>query len=236
DPIAFLGNLARGIGMGLKSFVANIATHLKQGFTEWLFGQVAAAGVEIPETLDAKGIFSLAAQVLGLTFANFRARAVQILGAETVGRIEQAAEIFRIFVAEGAAGLWTFIKDKVGDLKSTVLDSIRELVVGKVIMGGIEFLLGLLTPASAFVKAVTTIVDIIMFIVDRGAQIAALVSAIVDSLGAIASGSVGAMAAAVEGALARALPVAIGFLASLLHLGDLGAKIKAIIEKLQAPV
>jgi hypothetical protein len=236
DPIGFLGNLVAGIGQGLKSFIANIGTHLKQGFTEWLFGQISATGIQLPETLDLKGIFSLVAQVLGLTYANFRARAVGILGEETVARFEQVAEVFKIFITQGASGIWEFIKDKVGDLKSLVLDGIRDFVIQKVIVGGIEFLVSLLTPASAFVKAVKAIVDIVTFIVQRGSQIVALVNAVIDSLAAIASGSVGAVAAAVENALARGIPVAIGFLASLLGLGGIGDKIRSIIEKIQAPV
>ena len=40
----------------------------------------------------------------------------------------------------------------------------------------------------------------------------------------------------VENALAKAIPVAIGFLASLLGLGDISGTIKKTIEKAQAPV
>ena len=44
------------------------------------------------------------------------------------------------------------------------------------------------------------------------------------------------MANKVENALAKAIPVAIGFLASLLGLGDITEKIREIIEKIQKPV
>ena len=40
----------------------------------------------------------------------------------------------------------------------------------------------------------------------------------------------------VENALAKAIPVAIGFLASLLALGDISGTIRKTIEKAQAPV
>jgi hypothetical protein len=88
-----------------------------------------------------------------------------------------------------------------------------------VIIGGIEFILSLLTPASTFVKAVKMIIQVVQFIITRGSQTIALVNAVLVSLAAIASGSVGAVASAVENALARAIPVAIGFLISLLGLG-----------------
>ncbi|MBO0748247.1 MAG: hypothetical protein J2O47_07845, partial [Acidimicrobiaceae bacterium] len=63
-----------------------------------------------------------------------------------------------------------------------------------------------------------------------------LVNSVVDNLAAIVSGNIGAAAGLVEGALARAIPTAIGFLASLLGLGDLGEDIKGILEKVREPV
>jgi hypothetical protein len=62
------------------------------------------------------------------------------------------------------------------------------------------------------------------------------VEAVINSISAIASGSTGAAAAAVERALANAIPVVIGFLAALIGLGGIGAKIKSIIKKVQAKV
>jgi hypothetical protein len=64
----------------------------------------------------------------------------------------------------------------------------------------------------------------------------ALVNAVIDSLGAIAKGSIGVAAGFVENALAKAVPVAIGFLASLLGLGDPSKPVQGFIEKARAPV
>ena len=58
----------------------------------------------------------------------------------------------------------------------------------------------------------------------------------IDSIAAIAKGSIGVAATMVENALAKAIPVAIGFLASLLGLGDISETIRKTIEKAQAPV
>ena len=70
-------------------------------------------------------------QVLGLTYANFRARAVRIVGEPIVAALEQAAEVFKIIVTEGPAGLWRFIKEKLGDLKAMVLDAIFDCHQGE---------------------------------------------------------------------------------------------------------
>src|SRR2546430_9607944 len=80
------------------------------------------------------------------------------------------------------------------------------------------------------------IYDIVMWLVNHAAEIVELINALIDNLAAIVAGNIGAAANLVEQALARALPIAIGFLASLLGLGDLGAKIKGILEEVRKPV
>jgi hypothetical protein len=236
DPIGFLGNLVSGVMLGLKNFMGNIGTHLKKGLLEWLFGALGGAGLVMPDTLDLKGIISIVLQVLGLTYANFRARAVKIVGEPVVSALEQAAEVFKVIVTEGIPGLWRFIKEKLEDLKSMVLDAIFDYIKEKVIIAGITWVIGLLNPASAFVKACKAIYDIVMFFINHGSQIIELVNAVIDSMAAIAKGSIGVAATFVENALAKAIPVAIGFLASLLDLGDISETIRKTIDKAQAPV
>jgi hypothetical protein len=236
DPIGFLGNLVSGVMMGLENFMTNIGQHLKKGLMEWLFGTLGEAGIEMPDSFDFKGILSLVLQILGLTYANIRARAVNIVGEPVVKRIEQTVEIFKVLITEGPAGLWNMIQEQVGNLKDMVLDGIESFIKEKVLIAGITWIISLLNPASAFIKACKAIYDIVMFFVQRGSQILALVNAVLDSVTAIAQGSLGAAAAAVENALAKAIPVAIAFLASLLGLGGISEKIRTIIEKVRAPV
>jgi hypothetical protein len=203
---------------------------------EWLFGAVAEAGIQLPKSFDLKGILSLVLQVLGLTYPNFRARAVALLGEKVVAVIETVAEVFKKVVTEGPGALWEWIKEKLGDLKSMVIDQIRNFIIEKVVVAGITWLIGLLNPASAFIKACKAIYDIIMFFVERGSQILALVNAVIDSIAAIAKGAIGGAANMVETALARAIPVVIGFLASLLGIGGISEKIKSVIETIRKPI
>lgn len=235
-PIRFLGNLVSGVMQGLKSFMSHIGTHLLKGLMEWLFGALAGAGLQLPDSFDLKGIVSIVLQILGLTYANFRSRAVAIVGEPVVAGLEKVAGVIQIVMTKGISGLWEFIKEKVSDLKSMVLDAIFDFIKEKVIIAGITWIIGLLNPASAFFKACKAIYDIISFFINRGSQILALVNAVLDSVAAIAQGAIGIAATAVENALAKAIPVAIGFLASLLGLGDISGTIKKTIDKAQAPV
>ena len=95
DPIGFLTNLVSGVKQGLKNFIANIGTHLQKGLMGWLFGTLAEAGIQMPESFDLKGILSLVLQVLGLTYTNIRKRAVGILGEKTVSMLEKAQRYSR---------------------------------------------------------------------------------------------------------------------------------------------
>ncbi|MDQ2807411.1 MAG: hypothetical protein M3Z04_10955 [Chloroflexota bacterium] len=236
DPIKFLGNLVAAVKQGLGNFMSNIGAHLQKGLLGWLFGALGDAGIELPASFDLKGILSLVMQVVGLTYANIRGRAVKAVGEPTVRNMEKSVDIFKVLASEGPAGLWRFIKDKIGDLKDTVIEGIKNFVIERIVVAGITWLVSLFNPAGAFIKACKAIYDVIMFFIERGSQIMALVNAVLNSVSAIASGSVGGAAAAIEGALSAALPVAISFLANLLGLGGISEKIKSIIGKVRAPV
>ena len=128
---------------------------------------------------------------------------------------------------------WEHVQEHFGDLKETVIEEIKGMLITQVITAGVKWIIGLLNPASAFVKAAMAIYDIVMFFVNQGSQVVELVSAVTDAVVAIASGAVGGAAKLVENALAKSLPVVIGFLASLLGIGDLAKKVQGIVGKIR---
>ncbi|NET82268.1 MAG: DUF4157 domain-containing protein [Moorea sp. SIO1F2] len=234
DPIGFLGNLISGIKQGFENFVANIGQHLQAGLIGWLTGALGPMGIQIPDDIfSLPGIFSLVTQVLGLTFTYIRGKAVKLFGEPVVAGMEKSVEIFQVLRDRGPMGLWEHVKEQFNDLKQTVIEEIKSMVVTQVITAGVKWVLSLLNPASAFVKAAMAIYDIIMFFVNRGSQVLELVNAVVDAVSAIASGAVGGAAKLVENALAKAVPVVIGFLASLLGIGGLAKKVENIIGKIR---
>ena len=236
DPIDFLGNLITGVKRGLDNFSNNFLTHLKAGFFEWLFGQTAKAGIEMPKTFDAAGIFGLIASILGLTVANIRSRAVTKVGAPVVEALETGAGILTVLKEQGIAGLWEMLKDKLESLKELVIEQVQSMLLTEVVKAGIMWIISLLNPAAAFIKACKAIYEIVMFFVNNGKRIMDFVNAVIDSIGAIAKGQLDAAAAKVEDSLARMIPLIIGFLAALLNLGGIADKVKKIIARLQAPV
>ncbi|WP_213279994.1 hypothetical protein [Chryseobacterium indologenes] len=234
DPIGFFKNLIAGVSQGFTNFGNNIWTHLKTGFFGWLTGAMKGISITMPEDVfSLKGIFSITTQVLGLTWSGIRAIGSKVVGEPVMKVLETSFEMVQIVRKEGVAGLWEHLKDQFADLKETVMDAIMDIIQTQVIQAGIKWIMGLMTPVGAFIKAAMAIIDVVKFFIQRAAQIMELVKAFTDSIKAIASGNVGAVAKAIENALGKAVPVLIGFLASLLGIGGLADKVVGVIRKIR---
>ena len=237
DPIGFLKNLGEGLTQGFNNFVGNIAKHLQAGFIGWLTGTLGPTGIKIPDDVfSLKGIFSLVTQVLGVSWAFIREKAVKLLGEPIVAGLEKGAEIFQILIKEGPVGLWNYVKEQFANLKETVMDQIKEMLTSQVIQAGVKWVLGLLSPVGAFIKAVMAIVDIVSTLIEKAAQIGEFVNSVVDAVAAIAKGQVSGAVKLVENALAKSLPLIIGFLASLIGVSGIAKKVQAIIQKIRQKI
>jgi len=238
DPLGFIGNFMNAIKSGFMNFANNILDHLKKGLMGWLLGALASAGIEIPDSFDLKGILKLVASILGLTWNAIKARIVKI--APWIGKaidvIESKVEVFVILATKGVAGVWDWIKDKVGDLKDMVLGPIKEFVVEKIVKAGISWVLGMLNPAGALIKIVQALIGVVQWVMERGAALGEFVSTVIDAVSSIAHGGAGGVPAKIEGALSKAVPLVISFLANLLGLGGISEKIKSVLETVQKPV
>ena len=236
DPVGFLGNLVNAVRSGIVSFGHNIADHLKKGLQGWLLGALANAGIELPDKFDLKGIVKLILSLLGLTWANIRARILKVIPEPVLKVLESTVAVVGVLVGEGVGGLWKWIVEKLSDLKEMVLGQIKEFVVEKIVKAGITWLISLLNPAAAFIKAGKMIYDVVMFFVDKAAQIKEFADSVLDSVESIATGGVGRVAGLIENTLAKILPLVLGFLAGLLGLGGISEKIKKVLETVQKPV
>ncbi|MFI0820867.1 hypothetical protein ACH4TX_32705 [Streptomyces sp. NPDC021098] len=238
DPIGFLRNLVSAVGAGLRQFLANIGRHLQQGILSWLLGKTAEAGIEVPSKFDAQGVLRMLASVLGLTWQNIRSRIVR-----KVPKMEPAvtaAETSVPLVSEvrkrGVAGMWDDLKTRVGDLKKDLLDKVIAYVTPTIIEAGIMWVLSLLNPASAFVRAVKLIIDFVRFIVTQARQIFEFVNSVLDAIIAIARGGSGGVPGLIERALARSIPVLLGVLAAVLGVGGIASRVKQIVQAMSKPV
>ncbi|MEU1348333.1 HPC2 multi-domain protein [Streptomyces sp. NPDC005795] len=237
DPIGFLGNLVRAVGAGLNLFITNIAEHLKTGVVSWLLGTAVKAGLELPQKFDMKGIIQLIGSLLGLTWDNIKARVTRKgVPDEAMAAVETSVPVAKNIAREGPAGAAKEIQAEAGDLKATILQKLTSYLIPTVIIAGITWILSLLNPASAFIRAVKGIIDIVTFVVTQGAQIVEFVNSVLDAVVAIANGGQAGVPKMVEVALAASVPLLIGFLASLLGIGSLANKVKSVFHAVARPV
>jgi hypothetical protein len=235
-PVGFLGNLIAGVKGGILKFKDNIVDHLRKGLLGWLFGALAEGGIELPDSFDVKGIIKLLASIFGLTWASIRNRLVKQIGEPAMAAAEKGVEIFQIIASQGVGGLWHMLVDKLGDIKEMILEQVKDFVVTKIITAGITWLIGLLNPAAAFIKACKLIYDVVMFFVNNASRIAKFVNTVIDSVADIVRGNISGVVNKINDVLGQMVPILIGFLASVIGLGGIGEKIRQIIQTLQKPV
>ena len=172
-------------------------------------------------------------------------------GAEEEGGIEaqaltlvenlspSAKFIFDLFVnimQNGIGGVWDFIKSSLGTLKTMLMDELQGMVIMEIIEKAVVWIASLLIPGAGAIKAGKAIVDVIKFFIERKEQIKSLVQTIISTIKLVLEGNVQGMAEAIENAMSKAIPMVLGFLASLLGVSGIPSKIKKIFEKLRGPV
>ncbi|MCB2182653.1 MAG: DUF4157 domain-containing protein [Desulfobulbaceae bacterium] len=239
SPSTFFNNVAKGVKKGINQFVDKIKQHLLNGLIAWLTGAMGDVQITLPKKFDVKGVFSLVTQILGLTYDNIRAKVVKKLGPKgekIVSTLEKSFVLVKELIAKGPVALWDRVKQGLSSLKEKVMEGIRNMVIEKVVKAGVVWLISMLNPASALVKAIKMLYDLVMFFVERWDQIVAFAKSIWNSVNALANGQIGAAANAVEQALARSIPVILGLLASLLGLGGIGKGVQKVIKKIRKPI
>ena len=237
DPLGFVRHLIDAALLGLNNFLKNFGEHLKKALLGWLVG--ALPGIYIPKafTLSEFGMFVLS--ILGITWAQIRAKIVKALGpnGETIMKgLETTFDIVVALIKGGPAAAWELIKEKLTSLKDMVVDGIVGLVTDTIIKKAIPKLIAMFIPGAGFISAIISIYDAIMTFVEKLSKIVAAVKAFVDSIVAIANSQIAGAAAKVESGLETMLSLTISFLASFFGLGGVANKVMEFIKKLQGMV
>ena len=253
-PIRFLENLASGIKSGFDTFIGNIDGYLISGFFEWLRGNVKGQNIKIPTKFDARGVFSLTTQLLAIDYQFFRKIAERILGKKIVSSLEKGIEfageglekvgefakkslkLFRILQTKGLGALWDHVKEMIVSNVNEIFNKAKETVLYETIKKALAFIASMFTPAGAFIKAAQTLYRGLRFLVDNITRISELVNAFLDSLELAVKGNVGGIAKKVVLALKNFIIAAIDFLAKILGLGNLGQKVRGIVQALRKPI
>ncbi|MBM0740406.1 DUF4157 domain-containing protein [Phormidium sp. CLA17] len=242
DPVGFLLNLLAAVKLGFNKFLDNILTHLLNGLTNWLFGQLSTAGIHPPADLSLGSILDLVLQILGLTVDRLWEKLGERIGQENVTRIRGAIDrltgiwtFVKDVQEQGIAAVWKYIESQISNLWSTVLEQVESWVMTQVIQKVTAKLLSMLDPTGimAVVNSFIAFFNAIQSAIEYFRQILEIVNSFVSTVAEIARGSIEGAAQFLENTLAQSLPVAIGFLANQVGLGNLGERIAEIIGSIR---
>ena len=237
NPLPFVKNLVAAAKLGLSNFGKNFGTHLKQSLIDWLTGSLQ--GIYIPQAFTLLEFGKFALSILGISWAQIRAKIVKALGpnGETIMKaMETGFDIVVALIKGGVGAAWELIKEKLTNLKDMVVDGIVGFVTDTIIQKAIPKLVSLFIPGAGFISAIVSIYDTIKVFIEKLSKIVAVVKAFVDSIVAIAAGQIAGAADKVESALGNVLTLVISFLANFLGLTGITEKIMGVVKKVQATV
>jgi tRNA(Arg) A34 adenosine deaminase TadA len=245
DPVAFLLNMIEALKQGFLGFVDRAVGYLLDGLADWLFRGLGAIGIQKPPDLSFGSILTMVLQVLDITAEKLWKKLGDHIGPETVEKIrkgismaEGAFDFVKDVQENGVAAIWKHVENQLGNLWDTLLGMVKDWIVGEIVEKATTKLLSMLDPTGimavvnssiAFFKAVQSVIEYVR-------EIMMIVNDYVTTLAAVAAGNVQAGAQKVEKGLASAVPVAIGFLANQVGLGNVPEELVKLIGELRALV
>ena len=233
-PIKFVKNLMSAAITGFKNFGKNFLKHLKDAIFEWLTGSLE--GLTLPQTWDLKGIIGIALQMIGISYANLRRHMVSVMTEPVVAGLEKTLDIVKTLMTEGPMAAWEQLKQIAGDMRDAFVQAVKDYVKQRIIEEAIKTLVSLFIPGAGIIKAIIGIYDTIVFFIKKAKDIIKMIGNFLSSISDIAAGNIGAAAEAMEQGLARGLSLVINFLAALLRLTGVTARIRDAIQKIRAKV
>jgi hypothetical protein len=237
-PGKFFGNLIKAVMNGFGLFVSNIWEYLKKGLMDWLVGQAAVAGVEVPAKFTAAAVFNLLRALMGINLAFVRQRAIKLLGRgdpEKEARIEKVLGYIEMIFTSGPTAIWEMVGKFASGLKEKLFGKILNWAVVQVAKKALLKIASMFIPGMGFVQAILGIWSFIQWFIEKGRHIWTMVTSIFKSIREIAEGKVGKAAKFICKTLAAMIPLVFSFLAKLLRI-NVAKGIQRIIRVMKKPV
>ena len=244
DPVGFLINLVLAAKQGFGLFFSSFGSHLLQGFTGWLFGSLKRAGITPPHDLSLRSILGLVVEVLGISVDHVFERLSKKVGPEVVASLRKALDVatgvwrwVRILIDEGPAGLWVELKEQMSGLWNMVMETAIGWLTKSIVIAAGKWLAGFAVPAiGPAINALVAIYRAIQAAAEYMRELLEMLNRLLDGVGGIARGALDVAAGFLEQALAAGLPVAIGFVAYQVGLGNISTRIKEVVEDIRVKV
>ncbi|MEE6258969.1 eCIS core domain-containing protein [Plantactinospora sonchi] len=242
DPVGFLVNMLSALKAGLAGFFDHVLSYLLDGLASWLFRGLGQLGITRPPDYSLRSILELVLQVLGITGELLWRKLGEQIGEENVAKIRGAIDTLTgvwSFIKDvqegGVAAIWRHVENQLGNLWDTLLNMAKDWIVTQIVEKVTAKLLSMLDPTGimAVVNSMIAFFNAIQSAIEYLRDILEIVNDYVTTIAAVAAGNIAPGAAKVERGLANAIPVAIGFLANQVGLGNVPEKVVEIIQGLR---
>jgi hypothetical protein len=240
DPVAFLTNMLQALKAGVSGFLDGILGYLVNGLKSWLFRGLGKLGIEIPQEVTLQSILKLILQVLNITEELLWRKLGEKIGQEKVVKIRGAVDkltgvwTFIKDIQEGGIGaIWRHVTDQLGNLWDSLLGMARDWIMREIVEKVTTRLLSMLDPTGimAIVRSVQAFFNAVQSAIEYLRDILMIVDDYVTTFAQVAAGNIAPGAAKIQQGLANAIPIAIGFLANQIGLGNIPEEITKIIEE-----
>ncbi|SFO50193.1 protein of unknown function [Geodermatophilus obscurus] len=242
DPVGFLLNMLAAVREGFTRFFGGIVDHLLGGLTDWLFRGVRQAGIEPPTELTLESALDLLLQVLGITEDRLWEKLAERIGQERVDQIRGAIEeltgiwtFVRDVEERGVVAIWEYVQGQLSNLWDVIISAARDWIMQKIVIKVTTWLLSFLDPTfiMTVINGFIVLFNAINSAIEYAREMLDIVDLYVGTMASVARGDIEPGAAMMEQGLVSAIPVAIGFLAYQVGLGNIGDKIAEIVGGLR---
>jgi RHS repeat-associated protein len=249
DPVGFFTNLAAGVGDGIKNFLNNIGTYLKDGFFQWLTDALPVLKnlPDFPTTWDVTSTVNFLLDFFKLGWNDVQTMVINTLGPSNVALVAQGYEYLQKFIgeaqnaaADGAQGVLNMLTTAESPLKAQdVFDQALKAgitAIGKSLVTPAIAFIGKMfaVPAAGVLSGIYSAVNWIFNSMGKIQALAGLATDVVNAIGKVAQGQTAALSTTVTNFLKGVIPPGIDFLASQLGLKQLPQDIADGIEKVRS--
>jgi hypothetical protein len=245
DPVAFLLNMLQALKSGFMGFFDNILPYLLDGLTSWLLRGLGQIGITRPADLSLESVLGLALQVLGITADSLWQKVGEHIGPERmqqmrngVDRLSGAWQFIKDVQEGGAAAIWRYVTDQLSNLWDTVIEMAKNWIMSEIVEKVTTKLISMLDPTGvmAVINSMVAFFNAIQSAIEYLRDILTIVNDYVTTFAQVAAGNIVPGAQKITEGLGHAVPIAIGFLANQVGLGNIPEKIVEIIGGLREMV
>jgi hypothetical protein len=242
DPVGFLLRIVEALKAGFQGFLDNALGHLMQGLVAWLFRGLAQLGITIPTEISFASILGLVLEVLGLSMDFIWQKLAEHLEEDQVAwlrdnlaRLGEAWAFIQDVQDRGIVAIWEYVVDQLSTLWSTILSMAAEWAMTTIIVNGTIKLLTFLDPTfiMSVVNGCIAFFEAVRSTLEYLHDMLVILNTFVSTFAAVARGDITPGAQMVERGLAESVPVALGFLAAQLGLGNVPDRIAEIIRSVR---